>query len=131
MPETVEQTRPVKFLGLYRSDEYGVVGVREAMLLGSILRTAWRKDHDGKGVPEGTLANYVRKNSTDETWKIAIQRCLNWQWAELVVGFSGGHIRVKLTSRGEKHAIDLCCELQRRGKPVDGIDLAVQPSVGE
>jgi hypothetical protein len=122
MPETVEQKRPVQFLGIYRSDEYGVVGVRDAMLLGSILRTAWRKDHDARGVPEGTLANYVRKNSTDEMWKVAIQRLVNWKMATLVAGFSGGHVRVKLTSTGAAHAVDLCCESQRRGKPVDGIE---------
>jgi hypothetical protein len=126
---TVEQIRPVKFCGIYRSDQYGVVGVREAMLLGSILRTAWRKDHDGKGVPEGTLANYVRKNSDDPMWQVAIQRLVNWKMAELVAGYSRGHVRVTLTNVGKGHAIDLCCELQRRGEPVDGIeDLAKEPA---
>jgi len=122
METTVEQTRPVKFLGHYRSDEHGVVGARAAMLLGSILRTAWRKDRDGKGVPEGTLANSVRKNSTDEMWKVAIQRLVSWKMAELHAGYGGTALRVRLTSLGKRHAIDLCCELQRRGKPVDGLE---------
>jgi hypothetical protein len=122
MPETLEQKRPVKFFGRFWSDEHGVVGAREAALMAAIIRTAWRKDFDGKGVSEGFLSSWIHKTKTDEMWKIAIHRIVNWKLAELVPAYSGDAVRVKLTGIGKKFAVDLCCELQRRGKPVDGTE---------
>lgn len=123
MEETVEQTRPVRFLdNRYWSDEHGAVGAREAALLGSLLRTAYRKDHDGRGVTEGFLANWLHKPKTDEMWKIALQRCVTWKWVELIPAYSGEAVRVVLTSVGKRHAIQLCCERQRAGKPVDVVE---------
>jgi hypothetical protein len=120
MPEALEQIRPVKFLSIYRSDEHGVVGAREAALLGAILRTAWRKNYDGRGVPEGRLANFIGKKQTDEMWRVAIQRCVNWKWAELVASYRSDSVNIVLTSLGKDFAAHLCGERQLAGKPVDG-----------
>jgi hypothetical protein len=122
MPETVEQTRPVRFLYRYWSDEHGVVGAREAALLGAILRNAWRKDAVGDGVPEGRLANFVGKKQTDVMWKVAIQRCVNWKWAELAAGYRSDSVNVVLTALGRQYAEYLCGDRYLAGLPVDGIE---------
>ncbi len=115
------EQRPVQFCGLFRSDEHGVVRVREAALIGAMLRNGFKKDY-GRGIPEGTLAHYVGKNLTDDAWKVALQRLVNWKWAELHAGYRGGGVRVKLTEMGKYHAVQLCCERQRAGKSPDGIE---------
>jgi hypothetical protein len=103
----VAEQRPVRFCGVYRSDQHGVVGACDASLL-------------GRGVPEGTLAHLVHKSFTDEAWKVAIARLLDWKFAELEAGFKGGALRVVLTELGVYWAQELCGQRQLDGKPVDG-----------
>src|ERR1700733_4007741 len=116
--DAVEQ-RPVRFCGVFRSDQHGVVGAREAALLGAIVRNAWRNNFDGRGVPEGTLAHLVAKNLNDKAWKLSIQRLIDWQFVQLEAGYKGGWPRVVLTPAGRAAAIQLCGDRQREGKPVD------------
>jgi hypothetical protein len=115
MPETLKQQRLVNFLGRE-------VGAREAALLASILRrawrNAWRKAAVGEGVPEASLARCVGKQKTDEMWKVAIQRCVNWGWVELVRRSDSVNV-VELTPLGRQHAEYLC---GLSGLPVDGIE---------
>jgi hypothetical protein len=116
-----EKPRPVQFCGIFRSDEHGAVGEKEAHLLGLILRNAFRKDHDGSGIPEGTLAHYVQRNLSDVDFQVAIKRLVNWKMVVLVVGYGAREgVRVKLTPTGSFHAVNLICGRQVKGLAPEG-----------
>jgi len=117
----IAEQRPVRFCGQVRSDQRGVVDYADAQLMGAMLRNGWRKDFDGKGVPEGTLAHFVGLSLNDDAWKIAIRRLMDWKFLELEAGFKGGALRVVLTELGKSYAQELCGERQREGKPQEGL----------
>lgn len=123
--DAVEEVKPqpVQFCGLCRSDEHGVVGTTEAHLMAMILRNAFRRDHDNRGVPQGTLANLVQRKLSDRDWQIAITRLVNWKMAVLVAGYGTreGQVSVKLTNTGTFHAVNLICGRQVKGLSPDGV----------
>lgn len=116
MEETVERQQPIRVFGLFRTG----VSARDSAVLGAILRNGWRKDFDGKGVPEGRLSNFIGKNLDDEVWKRNLERLIDWNLVELVAGYHGDVRRIKVTPEGQYWAIELCGDRQLAGKPVDG-----------
>lgn len=114
---TDQPRHAVRFAGVYRSDRYGVVDARDAALMSGILRNAFRKNFNNKGVTVGMLLNLVgRLQQDDEHWEIALERLVNWGFIVKDVSLRSDSVVVRLTQHGTDEATELIGQRQ----PVDG-----------
>jgi hypothetical protein len=111
---------PIKHLGLFRSVvENGVsrnITIAECRLAGLVLTTVWRRDnsHGGReGMPEGTLASWVKCKIGDAEFQACITRLLDWKMIRVIPAYFGDSRRIGLTDPGTHWAVELITARQR------------------
>jgi hypothetical protein len=117
-PSPTDQPRgAVCYFGIYRSDHHGVVNAADAGQMNAIIRNAFRKSFNGRGVGEGLLKNLVGKHSKDpERWQIALERLVNYQLIVLEINGARDSLVIKPTDMGRDYAREL---IGRQGRGVD------------